>query len=244
MDEPKLIKFIDWLPELLPNEKYYVSLQARKKYLPELVLADKTQVKRFVSDKKRLLEKIRQLECPIGSYTTKEGKTIPDDGLVLYITINPRNMLKATFSSAKAMLDLIEKGGLHKEYDVNPHSEVLSQIHKAKSRTIFVHFDIDRTTGSPNDKNSTKSNLTTKQIYEKTIQVVGEKAVTIIETKNGAHVLINVFLANHHIQWYKKSKNWHPIIVKELKCDQVGDLMVPVIGCNQGGFIPHFYKYE
>lgn len=29
-NEEKLQKFIDWLPDLLPNEQYYVALLARK----------------------------------------------------------------------------------------------------------------------------------------------------------------------------------------------------------------------
>jgi hypothetical protein len=34
-NEEKLQQFIDWLPELLPNEQYYVALLARKNTTPK-----------------------------------------------------------------------------------------------------------------------------------------------------------------------------------------------------------------
>ena len=37
-------------------------------------------------------------------------------------------------------------------------------------------------------------------------------------------------------------RNWHPVITKDLDVDQTGDLMVPVVGSCQGGFVPHFYS--
>jgi hypothetical protein len=194
--------------------------------------SDKTQLKRFVSSKHNLLSKIQQLECPIGCYVNKQGDAITDDGLVLYITLNPRDMRKASFASIAGLAGMLSK---HDEGDLNPHSEVLSQIHKAKSRSVFVHFDIDVVTGEASDANSTKSTLSVDEIYLKACRIVGKDAVTIIQTRGGCHVLV------YPEKVFSLTKNWHPILVRELKCDQVGDLMVPVVGCCQGGFVPHFY---
>lgn len=139
-DSTKLQEFINWLPALKENEVFFVCLQARKKYMPSLKANDKTQLKRFVASKENLFDKIRQLECPIGCYTTNDGEVIEDEALALYITVNPRDMKKASFNSIKALVDLIQN---EDKRNLNPHSEVLSQIHKAKSRSVFVHFDID-----------------------------------------------------------------------------------------------------
>ena len=127
--------FIEWLPDLTKHERFYLCLQARKKYMPSLSSNDKTQLKRFVSKKENLLEKIMQLDCPVGAYKTSRGVVIPDDAIALYININPRCLKKATFATAKSMIDLIEKE------NYNPHAEVLSCIHKAKSRSVFVRFN-------------------------------------------------------------------------------------------------------
>ncbi len=71
-DEKALRDFIAWLPDLEPNETFFVALFARKKYAPESELkADKAQLKAFTSDKEYLFDKIRQLECPVGSYTSR-----------------------------------------------------------------------------------------------------------------------------------------------------------------------------
>lgn len=217
--------FVKWLPDLEPSERYFVCLQARKKYFPSLKSGDKTQLKRFTSHKDDLISKIEQLECPVGCYRTKEGEVIPDEALALYITVTPRNMRVATFSAIKSLVAMIEKGDVE---DMNPHSEVLSCIHKAKGRSTFVHFDIDR-----KDENST---IVAVDIWNKAAEIVGPKALNLVETRGGCHLMIELSKV------VSQTKNWYPIIAKafEGNIDQTGDLMMPVVGCCQGGFTPHF----
>jgi len=220
--EQALEKFVEWLPDLGPNERFFLCLQARKKYMPSLKSGDKTQLKRFTSSKETLITKIKQLECPVGCYCTKEGEIIPDAAMALYITLNPRDMRKATFSAAKALIDLIQK----QDHNFNPHSEALSCIHKSKGQTAFVHFDVD---------NPDEGRIDWKEVREKAAEVVGNEAVTVVETRGGCHLLIDPkkVVCDH--------KNWYTVIVKQIKCDQTGDLMVPVVGCNQGGFVPKLH---
>lgn len=230
-NEYELENFISWLPELELNETFFVCLQARKKYMVGITTNDKLQLKRFCATKRTLKRKIRQLECSIGSctYVTSTGSPIPNDGLVLYITPNPRNMRKAAFNSIKALANLLQTDG-----NINPHSETLSQIHKSKSRTLFVHFDVDL----DKSKNGVKSNLSIQEIQDTLIKIVGIKCFDIVKTRGGCHVLIQPNLVQC------KEKNWYPIITKAINCDQSGDLMLPVVGCCQGGFTPYFYKGE
>ena len=136
-DEEQVRAFIDWLPTLQENEKYYISLFARKKYTDDpRIKSDKAQLKRFTSSKEKLIEKIRQLEIPLG-YWKLNGVEAPQNSLALYIFVNPRNMKQATEMLGKKCWDLM------KGTNFNIHAEALSCIQKSKSRTCYVDFDID-----------------------------------------------------------------------------------------------------
>jgi hypothetical protein len=209
-DESKLKEFIEWLPELQPNEKYYISLFARKKYCALIKSNDKTQLKRFVTGKEQMFNKIKQLECEIGSYKLRKIDA-PQESLVLYINPNPRDMLKATFQMAKKTIELIQ--GQAQSYNI--HAEALSCIQRSKAKSYFCDFDID-------DK--------TVDIL-KMQDILPDETYRILETRGGYHVLVNVRLAPKNIKWHK-------IIRETFNVDQVGDQLIPVVGCVQGSFEP------
>jgi len=211
-DEEKLKEFINWLPELEDNEKYYCSLFARKKYCTDLIKSnDKTQLRRFTSNKERLFEKIKQLEVSIDSYTLRE-RTAPQEALAFYINPNPRDMKKATFELINKSLKLIQSDA----NNYNIHAEALSCIQKSKSRSCYVDFDFD-----------------TKEIdFEDLNQIIPRESYTLIETRGGFHVLVDP----------KKTpkNNWYKLIQDNFEVDQTGDNMIPVPGTHQGGFTPKF----
>lgn len=235
-DKSRFAHFIEWLPELQHNECYYVCLQARRKYFPSLKSSDHTQLKRFVTTKRNLAEKVAQLECPVGSYRTRNGEIIPDEAIALYITVNPRCMRKATYATAHAMLTSLEKYNALNTISLNPHSEALTQIHKARSRSAYVHFDVDMPTGDQTaDANAPKCEFNVSDIHKKASSLVGPDAVQIICTRGGCHVLIEPSKV------VSEPPNWHPILVKEFNVDQTGDMMLPMVGCCQGDFVPYFF---
>jgi hypothetical protein len=223
-DEKALKDFIDWLPELNQYEKYYLCLFARNKYCKELshIKSDKSQLKRFVSDKERLYWKIKQLEVEVGAYRQKENP-IPQEALALYIAPNPRNTWKATFNS------LIKLSACIRDQNIsnNPHQEVLSEIQKAKGTTHYIDFDID-------EKDETVLADTTAKIKG----LVNEDAITWLRTRGGLHVLVN---PKKVAQEYKHS--FYQGIAKLGNVDQTGDQLIPVVGCTQGNFVPYFAQY-
>lgn len=216
-----LCAFVDWLPDLEDNERFYVCLHTRKKYGAKR----STELTRFVSRREELIDKIRRLECPVGSFTLKSGEGVPDGSLVLYMAPNPRDLRKATFAATKAFVDLIDRGNF------NPHQEVLSCIHKAKSRSVFVHFDIDWDDLEDNP-DAPCSCAVVKDVVS---ELVGDDAIAIIETKGGCHLMIDPDAV------VSDRKDWYSAVVDSISCDRSGDLLVPVVGCCQGHFSPRFY---
>lgn len=238
-DEKALIEFIKWLPELKENEQYYLSLFARKKYCPSLIKSnDKTQLKRFTSTKERMLDKIKGLERQVGRWKLKDIEA-PQESLVLYIHPNPRNMKKATEMMGKKCWDLIRSNNF------NLHAEAMSCIQKSKSRSCFVHFDID--TDEKLDITLIEKifppfkHYLTKKIF---------KCFSWVQTRGGYHLLIDPHFVKSYNEKHstldinlhldKVPKDWHKEVVKLYPIEQSGDLMLPVPGTYQGGFTPKF----
>ena len=214
--------FIAWLPELLPYEKYYLCLFARKKYCETVgyIKSDKTQMKRFLADKERMLEKIMQLECPVGSYRQK-GNPIPQEALAFYITTNPRNLWKANFDAIGDLGKVIQCEGKTS----NPHQEVMSSIQRSRGTKHFIDFDID-----------SKEEGTLERIREALPDETLNDSYFILETRGGYHVLVNPKRIRK--SWTPGGGHWHRRL--SLMSDITGDKMIPVPGTHQGGFTPKF----
>lgn len=221
----------NFLPDLSKNETYYVCLFARSKYQDKNnktithIKSDKAQLKRFTSNKERLISKIEQLECKLGVYkqygVNKETVDIPQETLALYITPNPRNVFKATKNCIKKFVDLVCDGDGN---IVDPHRFAMSEIQRSKSRTCFVDFDIDLseyyTVGYHDYKNVIETILPIDSFH-------------ILQTRGGFHVLVEPNKVKNNKNWYQQMSNLKNI-------DQTGDCMIPVPGTYQGGFTPYF----
>lgn len=223
-----LQRFIKWLPDLTETEKFYCCLFARSKYLKDEngvnrlphIKTDKAQLKRFVSDKERLFQKIKQLEIEKGWYFQKQH-VIPQEALALYITVNPRDMYKASINTLVKLATSVRDQNVL----MNPHQEALSEIQRTKSRTVYIDFDIDE-----DREEHLKVHIEEMRGY------INFDAVTFLKTRGGIHALVDPLKV---AQEYKSSfyKNMSRFV------DQAGDIMIPVPGCVQGDFVPHFVNY-
>jgi hypothetical protein len=222
-DEKLLKDFIDWLPELEPNEMFYVALFGRKKYNP-IVISDKAQLKRFTSTKDMLFSKIKQLECEIGSYTQKNEVSIPQDALALYITPNPRDLYIASLNTIKEISEKIKKSVTDKSVRINPRALSMNAIHTSCTRKIYKDFDFD-------------TNMKEEQLLEEVNSAINIDCVSVLKTRGGYHVLVELAKINDSY-----TKTWYKDITSILDCDVRGDNLIPVPGCTQGEFIPHFIK--
>lgn len=223
-NEVALREFISFLPDLKEHETYFVQLFSRNKYAGGEAKKRSVPLHRFVATKENMLREIRRLEAPFGSYTTKEGDILDDASLVLYINVNPRCLKRASRELVKVLLDRVLEGQHYQ-----PHSLTMTTIHKAKSRGCFVHFDVDT--------DVVLKELRLAHDYQQCAQVVGVKALTMLETHHGYHLLVDPRKV------VSKNKNWYLELARIVEPDQKGDLMMPLAGCNQGGFVPRFRSF-
>jgi hypothetical protein len=223
-DEAILIDFINWLPDTKPFEKYYVSLFARKKYCnnKDDLKSSKAQLKRFITDKKDLLQKIKQLEVKKGLYEF-DGISVPEESLALYISVNPSDM---EYVAKKMLIELANK--ITEPYsNYNPISIAhnCAQQGVTKRTKRFIRFDYD--------------NITYEQIKDELTSSINHEAYSILKTRGGLHILIN---PNKVLNEYNKL--WYQRLSKIANCDITSDYLIPIPGCTQGNFIPYFLKKE
>ena len=213
-DEKKLLEFIDWLPELAPDEKFYCTLFARKKYAPESNLkTDKSKIKRFLTKKEHLFSKLKQLEVEEGAYQVA-GRPAPQESLAVYINPNPRNLRLAAFEGIIELTKLLKDGSKH----FDPQSEMMTVIHNTVGRKIYLDFDLDYKPFDPAQLDA----------------FINRDAVEILETRGGYHLLVNL---------KKIAPEFKPTFYKglmSLDVDQTGDQLLPIPSCTQGNYIPHF----
>jgi hypothetical protein len=213
--------FIRWLPELEESETYYVCLLARNKYCKGIthINSDVQQLRRFTTTKERMIDKIRQAECALGSYKQKEIE-IPQEALALYIHPNPRSQVIAAKRTCTKLLELL----LEPYANYNVHQIALSNIQQARGRKIYTDFDYDK--------------LSFEDFRTGMIGFINFEALTIIKTHGGFHALVNSDLVDYEFSrlWYKRMQ----FLAADDGAAVQGDLLMPVPGCTQGNFTPHF----
>lgn len=233
-DEQALLDFIEWLPELTQDETYYCCLFARNKYVLNKEIShintDKAQLRRFTSNRSRLIDKLKQLECPLGSYKQKQN-VVPQEALALYINPNPRCNLKAARNRLVRLAQLIAG----ENHGYNMHQEMISEIQKSKSRMEFMDFDFD----------CTKEELPANELFSqiKMTEAVNLDAISLLESRGGYHLIVHIKKVQYEFRnhWYNRIK-----ILQQMYSTDVlnkGDNMIPIPGCTQGNFIPKFINY-
>lgn len=219
LDEPELDHFIATLPDLEPHEVWYVAMLGRNKYDPTQPNAMDNVSFRFVARNQReLKEKIQRLEAPLGSYS-RDGHVASQECLALYMGVNPRSLIRANKAVLIEMATRIADGRL----DFNPISVATTEIHRAVGRKFYVDFDFDHADPSVCAA-QISAFLPEPYMYR------------ILKTRGGFHLLVELNLIAD-----LKNVKWHQGIAKLPGCDVCGaDVLTPVPGCTQGGFVPHF----
>ncbi|RJQ30297.1 hypothetical protein C4565_00500 [Candidatus Parcubacteria bacterium] len=215
-DEKEFDKFVNFLPDLVQGEIYYLSLFARHKYCPIVSNLKDNQLARFVSNKENMKEHVIRLECPIGGYK-RDGVDIPQEALALYIAPNPRSYIKANNYLLVELAKCISTG----DHKVSPLTLVKTALHHGCSRKVFVDFDYD---GIVHDA-----------ILPPIKYILPEGSYKILRTRGGFHLVITL----DKITKENAPRDWYQQLSKLPNCDvKGGNTMLPVPGCIQGGFVP------
>ncbi len=220
-DEAKLDEFISFLPDNTDGEVFYLCLFCRHKYAPAFPnTRDSGQLARLTAHKRDIKEKIRRMECPVGSYS-RDGVVAPQEGLALYISLNPRSLLKANRELLKELAERFADGNT----SFNPITLATTAVHRAVERKVFVDFDFDNV--DPAD-------------YRKQIAhaLPDPAAYKVLKTRGGFHLLVL-------LEKTGGNKKWHPELTALPNCDVRGsNTLTPVAGCVQGGFVPNFVEFQ
>lgn len=231
-DYTELEKYVNQLPDLGAGFKYYISLFARKKYggTPGLK-SDKAQLKRFIASKDLIIKKLQQLEIPLGRYDI-DGFVIHQSSLVVYISVNPRDMHKAGAATALELTKTIFEGCRIR----NPQASFLSNM-QTIGKKLYFNIDLDVLEGQV---------LSENDLREWLMSIVNIDACTIVQTRGGYHILVllDKISKPYKSHWYNNFKlgQTHNEMIERGRVFTIdmsnGDGMTPLPGCTQGGFTP------
>lgn len=220
--EQALRDFAKWLRPLKPWETYYVGVFARSKYSKAAGIgtfnSDKHHCKRFTTSPERLVEKLRQCECPLGSYVVKGGLAVPQEAIASYITVNPRDHVKATRHALVKFAELIAAGSTHH----NPHQEAMTAIHKSVGTKYYLDVDFD--------------GVSFDESWKAIEACINLEAVEILNTRGGFHALIDLERVDP-----SRVKTWYKKLMELPGVDIRGDNMIPIPGTYQGGHTPTLF---
>jgi hypothetical protein len=220
-DEAQLQKFIDFLPELKINESYFLILIARKKWNPESDIPSALKLKReAVNNKQKIIQTIRQWEVAEGVYQN-DGKTIPQVNLGVYMGFNPKDQHKASFDLINQCLEVIRTN----KQGINIKSMANDVIQASNGTKHFMDIDVDIKEGEDY-----------LEIAKFIKSIVAEDKLTFIKTNGGFHCLVR--MDDLGSTWYPQIK------AHTYKSDLniMSNDLIPVVGCNQGKFVPYFMK--
>lgn len=179
------------LPELGPDEVYFLSLSARNKYLTteereHYGLGRTEMFSRTVAISKDDFHRaMRKLGASLDYKTTKNGYRIPGKCVVVYVNINPSSMIKANqkmlsyISEEMGNATLAQARGKTPNYDGLIHSprRLLNFVQQSTGTRHYLDIDID------SDSSYYPQKLTD------TLHKYGIE-YHLIETRSGYHVMV------------------------------------------------------
>ncbi len=242
--EEELRKFYDnVLPPLTNTEVYFVSLSARNKLLSEEEKLEYSLGRTEMFERKTIREKdwnkfyrsILKYETNEGAYTGRNGKPLPKKCTILYININPSDMVKAyqEFDTRvrENIYNMISNKGSNLSYFKKIDRELMNAIQRNKGTKHYIDIDFDL----PDKVDGAYHPLLYNFIV--CLQERNQKFF-VVETRGGFHVLLSRetlnFNFNKDIEYINEVAKSHYRNGEKFEiCRNVND-MIPLPGTLQG----------
>lgn len=237
-DEGQFNEFLCWLPELMNDEVYFISLSARNKYLTveerEYYGLGRTEMfsRTVAYDKDGLRYAMEKLRASLSYRRTRLGKEIPEKSLVTYVNVNPSSMLSAYAEFKQQMDKELNEMLLGKLRGKDPdfrswhrlERHLMNCVQRARARRLIVDVDVD---------------TTDRVVVDKFCMFLDEHDIThrTVKTQGGFHVLVDK-------STLKKTNIYD--VIKKLDKECEGEVcinknaMVPVPGTLQAGKLVTF----
>lgn len=219
-DRAELQKFVNFLPELNPNEGYFIILIARRKWNPDADIPSALKLRRETVQKDKIIQTIEHWECRLGTYTNR-GVEINNDNLGVYIGFNPKNQYQACFELINQCLENIKSN----KQNINIKSMANDVIQGSNGTKNFIDVDVDLKDGE-----------SLQDIIPFIESIIHPDSLTYIKTSGGFHCLVNLSDMKGNSTWYQRIK------AHTFKSDLniMSNDLVPIVGCNQGKYVPYF----
>lgn len=174
-DEAELAKFVATLD---PKGRYLVQLAIRNKYADYQVSKNYNVLRKQFLPTSKIISFIKQMESPVGSYSTHKGDVITNDtGFVVYISANA---LEQEAAYRKMLCELANMISFSRSLPRHAEEFVHTALFKSNVRDVLdIEFDFD-------DKSSVEE--TKKSVID---ALGASDIVRFINTRGGIHCLIN-----------------------------------------------------
>lgn len=210
-DQVKLIhdlNTVNWfynniLPELKPQESYFLSLSARNKYLTaeekEIFNLGRNEMfnKQIITERNWniFLRTLRRMECDNRGYLTKNNLPIPMKTLVCYININPSDSLKAL----KEFASTIDEYYYEIAMKSKTGSEINSTLNRFNKAPNYFTTCYQKATGTRHwidfDFDVPKLDVALQKEFIDTLTLKlkqrGVNRICWVDTKSGYHLLVS-----------------------------------------------------
>ena len=176
-----------------PYDCYIMLAVSRKKDTPEITNSQEIVFREVIKSEKDIAKKYLKVKTMCQTYRDEEGKKYP---FYIYVSLNARDSLKATFELMKKInlwteeaLRGVDRSQFFKKVYGHFYSTLMFRTSKSKYTKYFM-FDLD-----------------TKKELEKVITIIGEDTEIkfIQETKNGYHIKTKPFDTRKCMDIFKKN---------------------------------------